>query len=437
MIIGIRKENKGPFEKRTPLTPENCAYLLQEQNMHIQVESSDIRCFHDSEYKAVGCDIVKNFSHDCRIIFGVKEIPDDKFESGKTYVFFSHTHKGQANRMESLQNMIKKKITLIDYELIANDRNERLVYFGRTAGQAGMVNSLYCFGQRLHQKGIKSPFNKIKQAYQYGSLDAIKQSFSKISKEILNKGVGKSVDPLVIGISGYGNVSHGAQYILDMFPCERITPEELITRTRFSKKKIYVVVFEKSDMFLHKEGKVFDLVEYALYGKERYISNMEAFFPKLSVFINGIYWEDKFPRLMSREFSKKYFSNPNTKLKVIGDITADLKGSIEITEQVTTPDKPAYVYNGKTDSITNNIYNDGVLIMAVDFLPAELSFDASISFGKKLVPFVHNITHGNYSSVEIDRSFTREIRDAIIVWNGKLTDAYRHILEPITEDILV
>jgi alanine dehydrogenase len=434
MIIGIRAENKGPFERRTPLTPENCALLIKDLNLQIHVQSSHIRCFSDAAYQKVGCKIVSDFSNECRIILGVKEIPDHMFESGKTYIFFSHTHKGQPYRMNSLKHMIKEKITLIDYELIANNRNERLVYFGRTAGQAGMGNALHCFGKRLQQKGISSPLNKIKQSYQYGSLDEIKKDFSKISEEILQHGIGKHSHPFIIGISGYGNVSHGAQYILDMFPSERITAEELMTRTRFSQKKIYVVVFEKSDMFVHKKGKAFDLLDYSIYGKEHYISNMESFFPKLSIFVNGIYWEDKFPRLMTREFAQNYFANPNAKLKVIGDITADPCGSIEITEKVTSPSNPAYIYNGKLNSITDDLSEDGVVIMAVDFLPAELSLDASVSFGNKLTPFIKHIVLGNYELNDVDTSIIPEIRDAIILWNGKLTDSYKHIFETQIEN---
>ena len=36
-----------------------------------------------------------------------------------------------------------KKINLIEYERIVNEKNQRLIFFGRYAGLAGMINSLW------------------------------------------------------------------------------------------------------------------------------------------------------------------------------------------------------------------------------------------------------------------------------------------------------
>lgn len=48
--------------------------------------------------------------------------------------------------MAALDDMIKKKVRLIDYEKITDDKNNRLVAFGRFAGIAGTIDYLSGLG---------------------------------------------------------------------------------------------------------------------------------------------------------------------------------------------------------------------------------------------------------------------------------------------------
>ncbi len=76
------------------------------------------------------------------MIFGLKEIDTDRILPNKTYLFFSHTHKGQQKNRTLLQTLVKNNSTVIDYELIRTDKNIRLVTaFTYNAGYAGMVDS--------------------------------------------------------------------------------------------------------------------------------------------------------------------------------------------------------------------------------------------------------------------------------------------------------
>jgi len=68
---------------------------------------------------------------------------------------------------------------------------------------------------------------KNQKAYEYESVDDIKIVLKKIGNEIFENGLPDKVCPLVVGFTGYGNVSKGAQEILDCFPFIEITPEEL------------------------------------------------------------------------------------------------------------------------------------------------------------------------------------------------------------------
>ena len=62
-----------------------------------------------------------------------------------------------------LKKMMDLKCNLIDYERITDDKGFRLVFFGRYAGLAGMIDTLWSFGQRMKLNNIKTPFNSIKQ----------------------------------------------------------------------------------------------------------------------------------------------------------------------------------------------------------------------------------------------------------------------------------
>ena len=52
MIIGIRRENKNEWEKRTPLIPEDIKSLIEKYSLRAIVQPSNIRAFKDEEYKA-------------------------------------------------------------------------------------------------------------------------------------------------------------------------------------------------------------------------------------------------------------------------------------------------------------------------------------------------------------------------------------------------
>ena len=72
------------------------------------------------------------------------------------------------------------------------------------------------------------------------------------------------------------------------------------------------------------------------------------------------------------------------KLKIIGDITCDVDGSIPTTIKSTTIEEPNFFLNTETFSETKKV--DGNLaIMAVDNLPSELPRDSSTEFGNGIV----------------------------------------------------
>ncbi|MFA7123419.1 MAG: hypothetical protein WC212_05220, partial [Candidatus Delongbacteria bacterium] len=223
--IGIRHEDKYELERRVPLVPEDVKKLT-DTGLKIIVQKCGKRIFKDGEYEAAGA-VLADSMNDADVIFGVKEVTIPSFEEKKTYVFFSHIIKGQKYNMPMLRTMIEKKINLIDYEKVADDKNRRLIFFGNFAGLAGMINSIWSAGLRYEYLGINTPFLKLKQARMYNSLLEAKEVLKDISKDIGQNGLPKELCPFIVGFTGYGNVSKGAQEILDILPHEEITPEEL------------------------------------------------------------------------------------------------------------------------------------------------------------------------------------------------------------------
>jgi saccharopine dehydrogenase (NAD+, L-lysine-forming) len=427
--LGIRKEDKNRWERRVPIIPKHVKELKEKYNIETVVQPSEIRVFSDKEYNKANALVQSNLMPSS-IVFAVKEIPINLFEPGKTYVFFSHTIKGQKHNMPMLKQMMKLGCTLIDYEKIADENGKRLVFFGKFAGLAGMVDTLWIFGQRANWEKINTPFNKIKQTINYKNLEDIKKKLKIVGKEIKENGLPSSITPFIVGFSGYGNVSIGAQEILDLLPVKTITPNEIQSVFKNpSNKTIYKVVFKEEHMVQPiKHTKKFNLQDYYNH-PEDYKSIFEDYVPYLSIIMNCIFWSFEYPRLVTKKFINNYFKTyKNISLKVIGDISVDINGAIEFTEKTTSPDNPVFVYNPITDKINDGCTGEGIVVLAVDNLPCELPKESSEYFSETLLRFIPEIMKADFGVKSFENlNLPLEIKKAVILYNGKLTPNYAYI----------
>jgi len=428
-ILGIRREDKNRWEKRVPLTPDHVRELQNKHGITTVVQPSAIRVFPDELYRLVGAQVQDDLSP-TSVVFAVKEIPADLFEKGKTYVFFSHTIKGQKQNMPMLKKMMALGCTLIDYERIVDDKGRRLVFFGRFAGLAGMVDSLWTLGRRLHWEHIDTPFNAIRQTIHYRDLAEIKDHFTAVGADIMTNGLPPSLTPLIIGFSGYGNVSLGAQEILERLPVKEIQPGDLASVSQNpSNRTIYKVVFKEQHMVKPvMAGNAFDLQDYYK-NPERYRSVFDQYVPYLTILMNCIFWSDRYPRLLTKDYMKKAFlMSEKPRLRVIGDISVDINGAIEFTEKTTAPDAPVFVYNPIIDTVTDGYEGDGVVVMAVDNLPCELPKESSESFSQTLLRFIPGIMNADFTVDDFNMlALPDEIKNAVILYQGKLTRRYQYI----------
>ena len=222
--IGIRLEDKNEWEKRVPLTPDHVRTLVDKHSLIVKVQSSPTRTYGDSSYRDAGAEVVARVN-DVPVLFAVKEIPIEELRHGQTYVCFAHVIKAQAENMATLKKMMDLNCTLIDHEKIGDANGRRLVFFGFHAGLAGMIETLWAMGQKYKSIGIQTPLEDVLHAYEYSDLAAVRQSLVAVGDKIKEGGFPEDLGPLVVGFTGYGNVSKGAQDVLSALPVTEISPE--------------------------------------------------------------------------------------------------------------------------------------------------------------------------------------------------------------------
>ena len=330
----------------------------------------------------------------------------------------------------------KKKVNLIDYERIVDENNRRLIFFGKYAGLAGMVETLHGIGQKLKMQGFETPLEKIRQAYEYSSVEDAKGHIAKIGGEIEESGFPPELAPFVFAFAGYGNGSQGAQEIFDLLPFKSMSIDVLdLNFENFAADNhiFYKIILREEDLVKRKEGR-FDLEEYYNH-PELYVSKFEEYAEKLKVLVNCIYWTEKYPRLLTKKYLRDQASlikYPN--LRMIGDISCDIDGSIEITHKVTMPDNTSFTYFGNEDRFEDGIQAEGVSVMAVDNLPCEFPRESSGAFSEVLLDFVDGISGTDFNSDFGSLTLPDPAKRALILHRGELTDDYKYMRSFIQEE---
>jgi len=357
ITLGVLTEARND-ENRSPFSPNQVSNILNKfSNIKIIVQPSNKRCFKDKDYQKAGAQITKNLSS-ANIIFGVKEVDISKLIKDKTYLFFSHTSKvrqyiGQTindkaiiYKKELLREVIKKKITLIDYENIREISGEgyRYLGFGRFAGIIGTYNTLNLYLKLFNKKCLS-------RAFEINNYKKIKEL---ISKQNFNK--------IKILLTGSGRASKGSVELLKQANIKQVSINDYLNN------KYNEAIFSNVSAKEHIARKN---------GKD--ISKVKNYLFETDIFIACHYWEPKFPKLFYPNQINE-FKN----LKVIGDITCDINGSVPTTIRSTSIAKPYYSIDINTMKEIN-LGDKGIAVMAVDNLPSELPRDASEEFGSSVI----------------------------------------------------
>lgn len=430
--IGLRREDKNEWETRVALTPAAVERLSQD-GLDIYVQRFPRRAFPDSEYEAAGAKLVDAVV-DCDLVLGIKEMPPSDLRRNGAYMFFSHTIKGQSYNMKMLSELVEKRCTLLDYETVVNEKRQRLIFFGRFAGIAGAVDTLWTLGKRLEALGVTTPLSQLQPCHQYPDLAAVRQAIGQVGERIAGEGLPGFMAPPVIGITGYGHVSRGAQEIVDLLPHMEVSPSELpafVAANSSITDKVIKVVYEEQDLVEPIDSnRQFDLQDYYDHGDD-YKSKFGPHLELLTVLINGIYWDETYPALADQDQLRALFSgDERPRLLAVGDITCDVEGSLACTVRDTDPGDPSYVYEPQTRSATSGFEGPGLAVMAVGNLPCELPREASETFSEALTPFMKQMAAADWKQDDFNEvSLPEPIERSVIMWHGKFTPDYEYMTD--------
>jgi len=427
--IGIRREDKSEWERRVPLNPTALTDLQGSHDVRFLVQPSEIRVYTDDDYRAAGIAIEEDLG-DADLVFAVKEIPTELLRAGRTYIYFSHVIKGQPYNMPMLRRLMKLGCSLVDYEKIVDAQGRRLIFFSLHAGYAGTIETLWCLGKRLAAGGVGTPLNEVRHAYEYASLEAAMKHLRELGERIRAGGLDARLRPLVFGLAGYGNVAQGCQEMLDALGATEVPVAELAGRAARGGEAppLLRVVFKEEDMVEPvAPGGAFDLQDY--YGHpEKYRGSFARHLPWLDVLVNTIYWDERYPRLVTKAWAREsYTQERSARLQVIGDISCDLEGSIELTVRTTAPDAPGFVYDPAVDAALPGVEGVGPVVMAVDNLPCELPREASDHFSHVLREMVPDLARADWTVDFEELALPPSLKGAVIVHRGRLTPPYTYL----------
>lgn len=393
MKFAIIKERKNPPDRRVVFSPEKLAEArAQFPQAEFIVESSDIRVFPDSAYKALGFEVTDDVSG-CDVMLGVKEVPIENLIPNKKYFYFSHTIKKQPYNRKLLQAMLDKNIDMYDHETIVKKSGARLIGFGRYAGLVGTYNGFRALGLR---DGL---FN-LPKVETLADLDAVKVELDKIT-----------LPNIKILLSGTGKVAQGAKEILDHLKINEIS-DALYLTSAFT-EPVYCMV-DVMEYNKRVDGKVGD--KWAFYkDPSGYESNFMPYAKETDFFIAGHFYGNNAPYLFTREDAK----HPDFRINLVADISCDVDGPVASTLRASTIADPFYGYDAQTETEVAFNAPNAITVMAVDNLPCELPKDASEGFGEM---FLENVIPAFFNNDE-----RQILKRAKITEHGKLTERFSYL----------
>jgi alpha-aminoadipic semialdehyde synthase len=333
--------------------------------------------------------------------------------------------------MGMLRRMVERRCSLVDYERVVDERNRRLIFFSWFAGTAGAIDTLHAAGLRYRWLGLETPLLDVRPTHAYSDLASAREALHRVGERIRDEGFPAALSPFVVGITGYGNVSQGAQDILEWLPVEEVRPEELPAlraRADAPRDRVFQVVFhEEHTVEPRAPGARFHLEEYFQH-PDRYRGVFERHVVHLDVLVNAVFWTPVHPRLLTLDFLRAWYGGAERpRLQVVGDVSCDIGGSVECCLKTSSPDEPCFVYDPVTAGVADGCEGPGVVMMTVDNLPCELPREASEMFSGVLGQYVASIVKADFSDPFERLALPDPIRRALVLHRGEFTPEYRYM----------
>lgn len=394
--IGVIREGKVPPDRRVPLTPKQCVEVKKRfPNVEITIEPSEIRAYSDDEYRNEGITVSPDIS-ECSLLIGVKEVPVEQLIPGKTYLFFSHTFKKQPYNRSLLRTILDKRIRLIDYEVLKDKNNQRIIGFGRYAGIVGCYNAFRTYGLKTGTFDLKPAHTCFDRAEMEKELEhvVLPANFKMV-------------------LTGFGRVGHGAREVLQLLPVQEVSPVD------FLEKSFDEPVFTQlnvEDYYDREDGKTF--IRQQFYDDPSgFVSTFPRYMKTADVYASCHYWSEKAPFIATRED----FKDPENRLSVVADISADIDGPVGCTLRPSTVADPIYGYNPVSETEDDYTKEGVIAVMAIDNLPCELPRDASEFFGEAML---NNVFPALLGESDPDRIIERATETTL---DGKLMPAFAYL----------
>lgn len=380
MKIALIKETKVPVDNRVALSPKQVAELNKKYPDHqIVVQSSDIRAFSDDEYREQGVSVVSDVS-DCDLFFGIKEAKLESLIPNKQYFFFGHFAKMQEYNRPLLQTLMRKGITFCDYEYLVDDENKRVCAFGWWAGVVGVYYTLRGYGLKYKLYDLPKPDLHF-------TLDKLLDSLKAIE-----------LPKVKLLVTGAGRVSHGAQYVLDNIGAKKLTEDEYLSVDTMD--GLSYCYADADRLVKRKDGGAFSWQDFT-HNAQEYESDFLRWAKQTDVLVCAHFWGPDAPVYLSEDDLRR----EDMRIRMIGDVTCDIKGSIKSTIRPATHAEPFFDYNPETEQDEPAFSSpDNISVMAVDTCPNALAMDTSEYFGEMLIQYVFDAILGGKESEIIERS---------------------------------
>ncbi|KAF0984493.1 hypothetical protein FDP41_000392 [Naegleria fowleri] len=395
--LWLRDEVK-PFEQRTPLTPLDAQFLIQQHGYKISVERSLTRAFSDAEYEQVGCELVPSHSwvlpllhgqQECTdttattnttnnnnfYILGLKELPlpnttvtssngmtiqVPQYLTSQRHIFFAHCYKRQSDWKETMSRFSTHPSSeILDLEFLNLDNGRRVAAFGYAAGFNGMAMGLitYC-----------------------------KQILSNYSLEELNQ----QVQP-------FKNRNELIQYIKNLLSQIDHIPKVLVLgalgRCGSGSVKCAELCGIPSSHLIQ-----WDLKETSRGGPFNELST------DIDILVNDIYLSGKIEPFLTMEMVQR----SDRRLSVLVDVSCDVTNPYNpfpINSQVTTFDAPVRrvvemaCSSSSSSSCSSEFTTKPLDVIAIDHLPTMTPQESSEEFSNALVRYLAELKNVNFESI--------------------------------------
>ncbi|EJT98064.1 hypothetical protein DACRYDRAFT_111046 [Dacryopinax primogenitus] len=408
----------------------------------VQVQHCNRRIWTDDDFRKAGATIVGDVSQ-ADIVVGIKEVPISELSAtpvkGQTHFMFSHTHKGQSYNMDLLSRLLGQA-RLIDYELLtdhAGPDGKRTIAFGWYAGAAGLVEGLCAYSRYLLTLGIATPILHLPRPFMHASLSEMRKSLKILGRRIQAEGVPREAGPIVVAVTGAGQVAAGALDMLKELPAVLVQPLELGKIVKYQGMdlhKVYVVHAPAAHYLQRKDGRGYNRNDYYCDPDSYHSVLYRLIAPYVSLIVNGAGWRPGFPRLMDNaqltEALRLAWNIGPGRLGTISDVTCDLEGGLEFVTQASTIDTPVFVVK-PSDSLVDH---PGVSIVSIDILPTELPRDTSVHFSNAFMPYLVAFVRQrlNAKEREHDGLLIKSLDRATIVQGGKLLSQHEWLSGRLT-----